>query len=154
MDPGITPTGMSTKYWKNLDQKAKSTIQLCLSYSILLNVSGKATSKALWDKLGTLHQSKYLVSKIFLQNKLNLLRMNDGDSVIEHLNAFNIVVGQLFYIDIKIYDEDKRIILLCSLSDSSDGLVAAIGSNATTTEFDDMVSSLLSEEMRWKTMDG
>jgi hypothetical protein len=64
--------------------------------------SGEATTKELWDKLGALYQSKSLVNKIFLQKKLYLLRMNDGDSVIEHLNAFNIVVSQLLSVDIKI----------------------------------------------------
>jgi hypothetical protein len=39
--------------------------------------------------------------------------MNDGDSVTEHLNAFNIVVSQLLSVDIKISDEDKCISLLC-----------------------------------------
>jgi hypothetical protein len=43
--------------------------------------------------------------------------MEDGDSVTEHLNAFNIVANQLFSIDIKIYDEDKCIRLLFSLLD-------------------------------------
>jgi hypothetical protein len=38
-----------------LDQKAKNTIRLCLSYSILLNVSGEVTTKELWDKLGALY---------------------------------------------------------------------------------------------------
>ena len=40
--------------WKKLDRKAKSTIQLCVSYSVLLNVSREATAKNLWEKLGTL----------------------------------------------------------------------------------------------------
>jgi hypothetical protein len=65
--------------------------------------------------------------------------MKDGDSVTEHLNAFNIVVNQLLFVDIKISDEDKCISLLCSLSDSWDGLVVAIGSNTTTLSFDDVV---------------
>jgi hypothetical protein len=39
IDPGTAPTGTSTDDWKNLDQKAKRTIRLCLSDSVLLNVS-------------------------------------------------------------------------------------------------------------------
>jgi hypothetical protein len=54
VDPGTAPTGTSTNEWKKLDRKAKSTIRLYLSYSILLNVSEEATTKDLWDKLGKL----------------------------------------------------------------------------------------------------
>eukprot|EP00253_Pinus_taeda_P008516 PITA_08516 len=67
-------------------------------------------AKALWDKLGILYQSKSLVNKLLLRKKLYNLRMKDGDSVTEHLNAFN-------------------------------------------TVFDEIVSALLTEEMRWKNMD-
>jgi hypothetical protein len=148
VDPGTAPTGMSTKDWEKLDQKEKSTIWLCLSDSILLNVSGEATTKELWNKLGALYQSKSLVNKLFLWKKLYNLRMKDGDSVTEHLNAFNTVVSQLLSVDINISDEDKCISLLFSLPDSWDSLVVAIGSNATTLSFDDVVSSLLLEEMR------
>jgi hypothetical protein len=81
VDPGTAPTGNSTDDWKKLDQKAKSTIRLCLSDSILLNVSEEATTKDLWDKLGKLYQSKSLVNKIFLRKKLYNLRMRDGNSM-------------------------------------------------------------------------
>eukprot|EP00253_Pinus_taeda_P017430 PITA_17430 len=50
-------------------------------------------------------------------------------------------------------DEDKCISLLCSLPDSWDSLVIAIGSNATALHFDEIVSALLTEEMRRKNMD-
>ena len=76
------------------------------------------------------------------------MRMKDGDSVTEHLNAFNTVVSQLASVDIKISYEDKCISLLCSLPDSWDSLVIAIGSNATALKFDEIVSALLTEEMR------
>ena len=66
----------------------------------------------------------------------------------KHLNAFNILVSQLSSVDIKISDEDKCICLLCSLPDLWDSLVIAIGSNTNTLNFDDIVSALLSEEMR------
>jgi hypothetical protein len=70
-------------------------------------VSGEATTKELWNKLGNLYQSKSLVNKLFLWKKLYNLRMRDGDSVTEHLNAFNTVVSQLLSVEIKISDEDK-----------------------------------------------
>eukprot|EP00253_Pinus_taeda_P008788 PITA_08788 len=114
---------------------------------------GEATAKAMWDKLGTLYQSKSLVNKLFLRKKLYNLRMKDGDSVTEHLNAFNTVVSQLLSVDIKISDEDKCISLLCSLPDSWVSLVIAIGSNATALQFDEIVLALLTEEMRRKNMD-
>ena len=72
--------------------------------------------KKLWDKLGNLYQSKSMVNKLFLWKKLYLLRMNDSDSITEHLNAFNIVISQLLSMDIKITEEENCISLLCSLS--------------------------------------
>jgi hypothetical protein len=77
--------------------------------------------------------------------------MRDGDLVEEHLNALNTVVSQSVSVEIKISDEDKCISLLCSLPDSWDSLVVAIGSNTTTLKFDEVVSSLLLEEMRQRT---
>eukprot|EP00253_Pinus_taeda_P036250 PITA_36250 len=78
--------------------------------------------------------------------------MKDGDSVTENLNVFNTVVSQLSSVDIKILDEDNCISLLCSLLDSWDSLVIAIGSNATALQFDEIVLALLTKEMRWKNM--
>ena len=60
--------------------------------------------------------------------------MKDGDLVTKHLNVFNTVVSQLLSVDIKILDEDKCISLLCSLPDSWDSLVIAIGSNANSLQ--------------------
>jgi hypothetical protein len=74
--------------------------------------------------------------------------------VAENLNAFNIVVSQLVSVEIKISYEDKCISLLCSLLVSWDSLVVAIGSNKIALNFDEVVSSLLLVEMRWKNMEG
>jgi hypothetical protein len=66
-------------------------IRLCLLYSVLLNVSDEDSTKKLWDKLGILYWSKYIVNKLFLRNKLYILRISDGSSVTEHLNACNTI---------------------------------------------------------------
>jgi hypothetical protein len=148
-------TGMSKEDWDKLDRRARSTIRLYLADSVLLNVSGESIAKELWDKLGNLYQSKSLVNKLFLRKKLYHIRMEDGDSVTEHLNAFNTLVSQLGSVNITIAEEDKCITLLCSLPDSWDNLVVAIGSTTQSTlKYEDVVASLLSEEMRRKSMDG
>jgi hypothetical protein len=149
------PTGMSKEDWEKLDKRARSVIRLCLVDSVLLNISGESMAKELWDKLGNLCQSKSLVNKLFLQKKLYHLRMEDGDSVTEHLNAINTLVSQLVSTNITIAEEDKCITLLCSFPDSWDNLVVAIVSTTQSTlKYEDVVSYLLPEEMRWKSMDG
>ena len=51
-------------------------------------------------------------------------------------------------------EEDKCITLLCSLPDTWDNLIVAIGSSTKSTlKFEDIVSSLSSEEMRRKSME-
>jgi hypothetical protein len=80
--------------------------------------------------------------------------MSDGSSVNEHLSVFNTIICKLSSVDIKIIEEEKCIILLCSLSDSWDILDVDIGSNTTTLVLEYMVASLLSEEMRRKNMEG
>lgn len=49
--------------------------------------------------------------------------------------------------DIKITEAEKCISLLCSLPNSLDNLVVAVGRNNTTVKINDMVATLLSEEM-------
>jgi hypothetical protein len=80
--------------------------------------------------------------------------MSDGSSVTYNPNVFNIVISQLLSVDIKIIEEEKCITLLCSFSNSSDRLFMAIGINSPTLVLEYMIASLLSEEMRWKNMEG
>jgi hypothetical protein len=87
-----------------------------------------------------------------MRKKLYNLRMRDGDLVDDHLNAFNTMVSQLVFVENKISDDYKCISLFFSLPDSWDSLVVAIDINTTSLKFDEVVSSLLSEEMRWKNM--
>jgi hypothetical protein len=80
--------------------------------------------------------------------------MRYGDLVAAHLNTFNTTISRLISVEIKISDEDKCIGLLSSLPDSWDSLVMAIGSNTTSLKFDEVVLSLLLEEMRQKNIEG
>ena len=71
--------------------------------------------------------------------------MDENDTVIEHLNVYNTLASQITYVGIKMAEEDQFITLLCSLPDSRDNLIVAIGSaSQATLKFDEIVSSLLS----------
>ena len=67
VDPSTKPTAMSQEDWDKLERRARSTIRLCLSDSVLLNVSSEDSAIKLWEKLGSLYQSKSLVNKLFVQ---------------------------------------------------------------------------------------
>ena len=86
---------MSKEDWEKLDRRARCTIRLYLTDSVLLNVSRESTANELWNKLGNLYQSKSLENKQFLRKKLYHLRMEDGYFVTEHLNSFNTLVVNL-----------------------------------------------------------
>ena len=60
---------------------------------MFLNVSGEDSVVKLWVKLGSLCQPKSLVNKLFLQKKLFHLKMDENDTVTEHLNVYNTLVS-------------------------------------------------------------
>ena len=68
-------------------------IRLYLADSVLLNVHEEKTAASLWKKLGDIYQGKSLVNKLFLRKKLYSLRMDEGGSVADHLNAFNMLIA-------------------------------------------------------------
>ena len=80
--------------------------------------------------------------------------MEDNAIVTKNLNVYNTLVIQITFIGIKMVKEDKFITLLCSFPNFWDTLIVAICSaSQATLKFDEIVSSLLSQEMRLKTMD-
>jgi len=144
------PATISQDDWDTMDWKAKGLIRLCLVDSVLLNVHEEKTAKSLWKKLGDIYQGKSLVNKLFLRKKLYSLKMEEGASITDHLNLFNMIIAQLTSVGVKIEDEDHCMLLLCSLLDTWDHLVMAIGSTTTTFKMEDVVASLLLEEMQRK----
>ena len=79
--------------------------------------------------------------------------MDENDTITKHLNVYNTRVSHITSVGIKIAEEDKYITLLCYFPDSQDNLIVPIGSSRQATlKFDEIVASLLLEEMRRKAM--
>jgi len=95
--------------------KAARTIQLCLANQVMYNVMDEETVTELWSRLEILYMMKSLSNKLYLKKQLYGLHMKEGTIVLEHLNFFDKVIGELLAVDVKIDEEDKALILLSSL---------------------------------------
>ena len=89
-----------------------------------------------------MYQTKSPLNKLFLRKKLYSQRMDEGGFVINHLNAFNLLISQLTSSSVKIKEEDRCMTLLFSLLDSWENLMMALRSTIVTFKMDDVVSSL------------
>ena len=71
--------------------------------------------------------------------------MSDNGSVSDHINEFNMIVSQLNSVDINFEDEIKALILMSSLPESWDTVVAAISSSrgSEKLKFDETVMLFL-----------
>ena len=81
----------------------------------MYHVMDKTSPKEIWDKLEEQFMSKTLTWKLYLKQKLYGLKMQEGSDLAEHINVFNQLIVDLGKVDVKIDDEDRAIILLCSL---------------------------------------
>lgn len=95
--------------------------------------------------------TKSPTNRIYLKRQLYSPQMKEGTKIADHLNVFNTLICQLTSMDVKIDDEYKAVMLLCSLPESWDHLVTSISFSTTDTlEYRFVVSALLSEEVRRK----
>ena len=132
-----------------MDERALSSIHLCLADDVLFNIVSEKTVAGLWTKLETLYMTKSLTNRILLKRQLYSFRMKEGTTITDHLNTFNTLVVQLESIEVKFESDDKAVTLLCSLPESWDHFVTSISlSSSETLEFDDVVGAMLSEETR------
>ena len=123
------PTIMMDEEWKVLDRKALRTIRLILAVSVAFNISKEKTTKDLMDALAKLYEKPLVSNKVFLMKRLFNMKMSEGGSVAYHLNEFNIVTNKLSYVKVDLDDEVREILILCSLSESWNGLVMGNNNN-------------------------
>ncbi|KAK2974678.1 hypothetical protein RJ640_026412 [Escallonia rubra] len=151
---GEKPEAMNASEWAILDRKALATVRLSLTPQVAFNISKEKTTAAVMKALEKLYEKPSASNKVFLMKKLFNMRMSENGSVVDHLNDFNGVTNQLESVSINFDDEIRALLFLCSLPDSWNNLVTTV-SNSTisgTLTLNDVVSSVMNDEMRRKTI--
>ena len=75
---------------------------------MLLNVFREDVA-LIYNKLGSLYQSKSLVNKLLLQIFFFHFRMDDKDlDVMDHLNVYNTLVCQFTFVGIQSMEEEDK----------------------------------------------
>ena len=147
------PTSMTDADSDKLDEKAMATIFLALSDDVLYNVTNEPTTKQVWDKLTSIYAMASAVNKVLIMKKLDKLKMREGEAMTNHLNEFNTLINQENLVGMTQDNENKVVLLLCSLPNRWDGLVIVVSTSASSTKklvFDEVSATLLSKDLRRK----
>ncbi|KAG6437470.1 hypothetical protein SASPL_102387 [Salvia splendens] len=134
--------------WTTLDEKAHSTIMLCLSDDVIIEVAEQETAVAHWTKLESLYMTKSLTNKLLLKQRLFRLRMQEGMPLQDHLENLNKILLDLRNVDVKVKDEDVALILLVSLPESYENFVESFMTGKETLSLEDVRSALHIREDR------
>ncbi|KAK3011783.1 hypothetical protein RJ639_012566 [Escallonia herrerae] len=151
---GGKPEAMNASEWVILDRKALATERLSLTPRVAFNISKEKTTAAVMKALEKLYEKPSASNKVFLMKKLFNMRMSENGYVVDHLNNFNGVTNQLKSVGINFDDKIRVLLFMCSLHVSWNNLVTTV-SNSTisgTLTLNDVVSSLMNDEMRRKTI--
>ncbi|KAJ4721450.1 Retrovirus-related Pol polyprotein from transposon TNT 1-94 [Melia azedarach] len=120
------PADPTTTEMAVLEEKAHSTIMLCLADDIITEVAEEETAQGLWVKLEGLYMTKSLTNKLLLKQRLFSLRMQEVE------------------------DEDAALILLVSLPLSYENFVQSFIVGKDTVSLEEVRSSLHTRELRHK----
>ena len=87
---GTKLEGMADVDWKELEAKVVTTIWLCLGDDVMYHVMDKESPVVVWLKLESPYMSKSLTNKLYLKQRLYVLRMKKGSNLSrQHINVFN-----------------------------------------------------------------
>ena len=105
------------------------------------------TTSDLLKALSNMYEKQSAMNKVYLIRRLLNLQTFETGSVSDHINEFNMIVSQLNYVDINFEDEIKALILMSSLPESWDTVVAAIRSSRVSEKlkFDEIRDVVLSK---------
>ncbi|KAL0298311.1 UNVERIFIED_CONTAM: Retrovirus-related Pol polyprotein from transposon TNT 1-94 [Sesamum radiatum] len=94
-----------------------------------------------WKELEIQFMSKSIANKLYLKQRLYELKMQEGFDLVQHMNIFNQIITYLAHLDVNIEDEEKAMILLCSLPFSYEHPVTTLTYEKETIKVDEITAA-------------
>lgn len=123
---------------------------MCLADQVLLEICNETMVKGLWKKLKKTYIDKNMTNKLWLKKKLYSLRILEGGNLISHLQKFNQICLNVMSLDMNINEEDRALLLLCSLLGSLDSLITTLVYRKDILVYEKVVGVLRSNVQREK----
>ena len=125
-------------------------IQLTLSRNVAFNIIKEKTTSDLLKALSNMYEKPSAMNKMYLMRRLFNLQTSEGGPIADHINEFNMIISRLSSVEINFKDEIKALILMSSLPESWDTVVAAINSSrgSDKLKFGEIRDVVLSESIR------
>jgi len=119
---GVLSVTMSQAEKTEMVAKEPTAASLCLRDKVLKEVAKEPTAASMWSKLESLYMTKSLAHQQFLKQQVYSFKMVESKANMEQLTEFNKILDDLENIEVQLEDEDKAILLLCSLPKSFESL--------------------------------
>ena len=130
--------------------RALAIVVLAIDPALLYLIGEPTDPTEVWTKLENQFQKKSWANKLSMRRKLHSLRLEDGDSVQDHVKQMTEIFNALSVMDAPVSEEDRVIYLLASLPESFGVFVTALEASATVPAMDVVMERLLHEERKHK----
>ena len=131
------------------EQQAHAAIVLNFSDSQLMHFIDSATAREAWGRLAQFHHSQDMANRLWLKDKFASSSYT-ASSMSSHVMEMEDLVMKLKRTNCGPSEEDVCAVMLRSLPPCYESLVQAFRMSVTTFSFSDLVSKLISEEVRQK----
>ncbi|KAI4379525.1 hypothetical protein MLD38_005807 [Melastoma candidum] len=135
--------------FEGVKRKGTGTDSTSLSNNVLRHVMRETSAIVIWRKLEEIYSKATLTGRLYLK-RLFHCKMKEGGSLQEHVQTYQKILADLENIEVKIEEEDKAMILCCSLPSSLEHFVDTLLYGKTTITLSEVVNAMLSKDERMK----
>src|ERR1700761_512114 len=144
-----TPTADELKAmeeWDDNDARAQTQIELTLSDSQMIHISGATTSAQMWKQLVTVKESRGKLGILSMRRRLYRTTADESTDILAHITELREIQEQLHLMGSYVSDDDFTFLLITSLPESWDQFTTAyLGANFTAVQATSNLSGTISQ---------